>query len=180
MPFNIEDDLVVVRPEIATILSTYEKGRNLSLALTDEGLWVKQNERLDLVTTTPEPYPNYHEIIDPDPISCGLLDREACVRLKNVVQKNIIGTNQHGHVWIKADGTGIMVGNDRNHRQDIECSVLKLSPISMMADNLTSILNMFNEDIDVTMDNEKSHLYLEQGKHFALIIIEDTKEDNGN
>lgn len=176
MPFEIDQDLIVVRPELATILGTYEKGRNLSLAITDEGLWLKQNERLDLTSIVTEPYPNYHEIVDADAINCGLLDREACIRLRNVVQKGVVGTNQHGHVWIKADGTGIIVGNERDHIQDIECSVLNLPPISVMADNLASILNMFSEDIDVSMNKDKTHLYLEQGNQFALLLIEDSKE----
>jgi DNA polymerase III sliding clamp (beta) subunit (PCNA family) len=178
MPLELKNqDIIVARPELATTVNTYDKNRNLNICFTDEGIWLKQNERLDLVGIVQEVYPNYRDIVDPDPISLGFLERETLLNLKSVLQKNIIESDMYGNIWLHADGEGIKIGENKEHMQDISCTSLKFDPIKIHTDSFVSLLNMFTGDIDFEINNDSNHLYMRRDEQFAVLVIEDMKND---
>jgi DNA polymerase III sliding clamp (beta) subunit (PCNA family) len=175
--FTHTKDLVVARAELATVLNTYEKDRNLNIALTEEGIWLRQNERLDLIGTVDELYPDYREIVSANGTPCGYLDVNTIKNIKTILQKDIIETNDFGHIWIKAGENNIQIGIDKHHTQSVEYSELKLPPICITGDSLTSILNMFDSDVTVEINKEDNHLYFNGKDQFALLLIEDMKDE---
>ena len=171
-------DILVVRPDIASVLSTYEKGRSISLAVTDVGVWIKQSERLDLIARINETYPKYQDLVDENPVRCGTISNEELTRIKSVVQRGVVGTTDHGCVWLKAVEGHIHVwGRSDKHVQAVPTPEVEFPSLCMMADNLVSVLNMFNQGVDVALSNDGQRLFLSHENQFAIMFIEEVRDE---
>lgn len=171
---NCIESLVVCQPNLAKALSVFDKKHIIQLLISEGCIWIRQEGRLNTIgRLAGDNYPNYLEIVDSNPNNLGILHIDDIGKLNNVIRKHILEPTPQGLIRLYGENNTLFL-NGRNKKFQFASRVdgIKLPPIACNANGFAKMVSLFDASIELQWSQKMEHLYLKQGRKFAIISLE--------
>lgn len=171
---NCVDGMTICNPNFAKALAVYDKAGELYVKATEDCVWIKQGNRINVVGLLNNgTYVDYRQIVADNPTRIGLIDTEYTGKVVNLIRKQILKPTAHGLIRLSgAEDNLVIQGRHQNFKFTIPTEGIELPAIAVSASGLAKLLNLFDAAVELKYSQEAEQLYLQQGRKFAIIGIE--------